>query len=58
MTLSWELINRITDRKSAKKGIIKGNSKEERILKWHDHLSSLLGSELPAVDDLIDEDIE
>ena len=55
--LSWELINRITDRKSAKKGIIKGNSKEERILKWYDHFSNLLGNEPPTNDQLIEEDI-
>ena len=44
--------------KIGKKGIIKGNSMEQRIIKLHDHFSGLLGSEPPAIVELIDEDIE
>ena len=42
---SWKLINRITGRKTAKWGIIKGNSREERIIKWYDHFQKLLGKD-------------
>ena len=34
---SWRLINAITGRKTAKRGIIQGNSREDRIKKWFDH---------------------
>ena len=46
---SWRLINTITGRKAAKKGILKGNSKEDRLKKWHQYFSELLGSE-PTVE--------
>ena len=39
----WKLINEVTGRKTTKKGIIRGNSKEERIKQWHKHFSTLLG---------------
>ena len=39
----WKLINEVTGRKTTKKGIIRGNSKEERIKQWHEHFSKLLG---------------
>jgi len=52
---SWKLINHITGRKSAKKGIIKGKSKQERLNSWYKHFSELLGKE-PVVTDA-DEDI-
>ena len=42
---SWKLINEISGRKSAKKGVLKGNSKEERLKKWFTHFSDLLGKE-------------
>ena len=42
---SWKLINKISGRKSARQGIIKGKNKEERIAKWFDHFSNLLGSQ-------------
>lgn len=48
---SWKLINEISGRKSAKKGVIKGNSKEDRINSWYQHFSQLLGSE-PNVSDI------
>ena len=35
---SWELIIKITGRKTDKKGLIKGNSKEERVNRWFEHL--------------------
>ena len=52
---SWKLINHITGRKSAKKGIIKGKSKQERLNSWYKHFSELLGKELVVTD--ADEDI-
>ena len=42
---SWKVINQISGRKSAKKGIIKGKNKEDRINSWFQHFSQLLGSE-------------
>ena len=42
---SWKLIEEISNRKSAKKGIIKGTSKQDRLKKWHKHFSDLLGKE-------------
>ena len=39
----WRLINEITGRNTATRGIIKGNSKEERIKLWNKHFSDLLG---------------
>ena len=46
---SWKLINSITGRKSAKTGILKGNSSEDRLQKWKEYFSTLLGSE-PATE--------
>ena len=48
---SWKIINRIAGRKCARKGMIKGNTKEERINKWFNHFKELLGK-----DDVDDED--
>ena len=48
-THGQRLINAITGRKAAKKGILQGNSKENILKKWHQHFSELLGSE-PAVE--------
>jgi hypothetical protein len=42
---SWRLINNISGRKSAKRGLLKGSTKEERINKWYQHFSNLLGKE-------------
>ena len=42
---SWKLINEISGRKSAKKGVLKGNSKTDRLNKWYTHFSELLGKE-------------
>ena len=39
---SWKLINHITGRKSAKKGIIKDKSKQESLNKWYKHFSEFL----------------
>ena len=39
---SWELINTITGRKTAKKGLIKGNSKEERVNRWFENVNNIL----------------
>ena len=43
--LSWQLINNLTGRKNAKKGIIKGNTKQDLLSKWHEHFKNLLGKE-------------
>ena len=51
---SWKLINEISGRKSAKTGILKGSSTEERIEKWYSHFKDLLGKE-PAVEGEMDE---
>ena len=51
---SWKLVNQITGRKAAKKGIIKGGSKEERLKNWYTHFSELLGKE-PIVSDEFEE---
>ena len=40
---SWRIINLITGRKSSKKGMIKARNKDERISKWYEHFSNLLG---------------
>ena len=40
---SWKIINRISGRKTARKGMIKGNTKEERIDKWFSHFKNLFG---------------
>lgn len=45
MKESWQLINKITNRKSTKQGMIKGASKTERVNKWYDHFNNLLGKE-------------
>ena len=43
---SWRLINEISGRKGAKRGLIKGNSKEERIKLWYKDFNDLLGKKL------------
>ena len=48
------VINEISGRKVAKTGIIKGNSKEERLDKWYSHFKDLLGKE-PTVEGELDE---
>ena len=51
----WKLINRITGRKSSRTGIIKAKSKEERISKWFNHFSNLLGKEPIVTSDPLEE---
>ena len=41
---SWKIINDVTNRKVAKKGIIKGKNKEERLNAWFTHFSNLLST--------------
>ena len=53
---SWSLINMIAGRKTARKGILKGNSKDDRLKKWHQYFSELLGSE-PTLEGDPSEDI-
>ena len=43
--LSCQLINNLTGRKNAKKGIIKGNNKQDRLSKWYEYFKKLLGKE-------------
>ena len=50
----WKLINNVTGRKTAKKGIIKAKSPEERIEKWYNHFKNLLGKE-PVIEGDLDE---
>ena len=54
---SWQLINTITGRKSSKRGILKGNTKEERVSKWFEHFSNLLGKEPVLLEDPPEEDL-
>ena len=54
---SWKIINQISGRKAAKKGTIKGKSKDERISSWFRHFSQLLGNE-PVINNCnVDEEI-
>ena len=46
MKESWQLINKLTNRKRSKKGIIKGTTKEERLNKWYEHFSIYWGRKL------------
>ncbi len=41
---SWKIINEISGRRVAKRGIIKGTSREDRIKQWEKHFSGLLGN--------------
>ena len=54
---SWRLINAITGRKASKRGMLKGNSKEERVTKWFEHFSNLLGKEPTLPNELNDDDL-
>ena len=40
---SWKLINEINGRKTAKRAILKGRNKEERVKNWHGYFKELLG---------------
>ena len=54
---SWQLINTITGRKSAKRGVLKGNTKEEQVKQWFEHFSNLLGKEHVLLEDPPEEDL-
>ena len=41
--LAWETVNELTGRKGTNKGRIKAKSPEERVSKWKNHFSNLLG---------------
>ena len=43
--LSWQLINNLTRRKNAKKGILKGNSKQDCLSKWYKYFKNFLEKE-------------
>ena len=53
---SWATINDITGNTSSFTGKIRGNSPQERVSRWKDHFSSLLGQ--PPVVENADEEIE
>ena len=40
---SWKLMNEITGRKTAKRAILKGRNKKERVKNWHGYFKELLG---------------
>jgi len=42
--LGWQLINEITGRRQCKKGMIKGQTQEERLKSWYMHFQKLLGN--------------
>ena len=46
------MINEITGRRTAKKGIIKANDKRDRINKWYTYLQERLGKERTVEGDL------
>ena len=46
---SWKLINEITGRMCAQKGILKRKSKDDRVKQWHSYFCNLLGKE-PTID--------
>ena len=54
---SWKIINQISGRKAAKKGIIKGKNKDERVSSWYRHFSQLLGNEPNIRNSNLDEEI-
>ena len=53
---SWRLVNKISGRKSTKRGILKGKTREERIKKWYEHFQELLGQEPDIEEDEDDVD--
>ncbi|XP_072030406.1 uncharacterized protein [Amphiura filiformis] len=53
---SWDLINEISGRRTAKKGQIKGDTESERLHSWFSHFQQLLGN--PPVITNEDEPIE
>ena len=55
-SLGWNLINKVTDRKSSATGKLKGNIEKERRKRWYNHFSNLLG-EGPNIEDE-DEEVE
>ena len=55
---SWKLINEISGRKTAKKGILKGKSTKERLDNWQKHFSELLGKEPVVPEESVNEVID
>ena len=47
---AWKVINKVTGRKKAQEGLVKGETPEQRKTAWYNHFSNLLGAE-PEVDD-------
>ena len=54
---SWRLINEITGRKAAKRGILKGSSSEDRLEKWRNYFNNLLGN-VPTIEGEREEEIQ
>ena len=50
--LSWKLVNQISGRKNARKGMLKGKSKTDKLQKWYQHFSNLLGKVTPPVNNI------
>ena len=49
--LAWNTVNEISGCKNTRRGRLKANSPEERILKWKEHFSNLLGKP-PVIDEV------
>ena len=54
---SWRLINEISGRKAVKKGILEGSRSEDRLEKWCNYFSNLLGK-VPVIEGEIEEEIQ
>ena len=48
--MSWELINDITGTKASMRDQLKGDTQQERVRNWYDHLRNLLGKP-PDIED-------
>ena len=55
---SWRLINEISGRMTAQKGILKGKSTKERLDNWQKHFSELLGKEPVVPEESVNEVID
>jgi len=46
---TWQLINEISERRTSRKGQLKGTSQQERVKNWYEHFRRLLGAP-PEID--------
>ena len=51
---SWRFINKLSGRKTTRKGVLKGNSSQERLNNWYKHFNNLLGKEPSIPDNTLD----